>query len=63
MCYIGEKSAAEELISFGGEMQTSNNENCSSDIDLWKELAIKKIGEAYREYIRIKTVNGSASYE
>lgn len=47
LCYINENSEAEEIISLGGEMFF---ENMNCDL-LWKEISIRKINEAYSEYM------------
>ena len=53
-CYIGKQSQVEAMISFGGEMQKGNDaRNLHSSIELWKEIATKKIDEAYDEYMEV----------
>ena len=47
LCYVGENSEAEELISFGGEMGSTDFE-----ISEWKAICIEKIDEAYDEYMK-----------
>ena len=49
LCYINELSEAEEVISFGGDMEI-NNISKQEAISIWKDIAIKKINEAYEKY-------------
>ena len=47
LCYIGSKSLAERLIAFG----EADNENDIASMGLWKTIAMKKMNEAYDEYL------------
>lgn len=51
LCYINEKSIAEEIISFGGEMVSESLNECEC-VKLWKTISIRKINEAYDEYMK-----------
>lgn len=55
ICYVGENSAAEELISFGGDMETTDGCDNAARIDLWRSISIKKVNEAYTEFMEWAT--------
>ena len=42
---------AEEIVSLGGEMVPDSCEEAQAQL-LWKEIAVKKINEAYEEYMK-----------
>lgn len=50
LCYIDNNSEATEIISLGGEMLKNNIDEATAKA-LWKEIAVKKINEAYEEYL------------
>ncbi len=41
LCYINERSEAEEIVSLGEE----------DDIELWKDISLKAIDKAYKEFL------------
>ena len=51
LCYINEKSTAEEIITLGGEMTPESVNECES-IELWRTISVCKINEAYDEYMK-----------
>ena len=63
MCYIGDSSEAETIISLGGEMLSEScdeekggemlSESCDEEKArlLWRCISEKKIEEAYNEYM------------
>ena len=60
LCYVNDKSIAQEIISFGGEM-ASHPLSVAEGITLWRDISIKKINEAYNEYMNTNTGDGSLS--
>ena len=50
LCYIGENSDVEYGISFGGEMVAGSK--CESQLkEKWQSTALRKIDEAYGDYM------------
>jgi hypothetical protein len=59
IAYAGETGVVESLddfIGFGGEMEPDSNETLERNILItkWKDICIKKISEAYDEYMTFK---------
>ena len=50
MCYIGDSSEAETIISLGGEMLSESCDEEKARL-LWRCISEKKIEEAYNEYM------------
>lgn len=66
IAYVGQKSIVESwehCVGFGGEMEPDSNSNSNDDqergvlINKWKEICIKKISEAFDEYMMLKKNN------
>jgi hypothetical protein len=53
LCYVGEKSVVEEIISFGGEMIEETDDEIQL-LDKWKEISMSKLNEAYEEFMKYK---------
>lgn len=53
LCYVNDKSVAQEIVSLGGEM-VSYPSSTTEEISMWRDIAIKKINEAYNEYMKEK---------
>ena len=51
LCFINDKSEAEEIISFGGEMLGDFIDNADAK-KIWKTIAVNKINEAYDAYMK-----------
>ena len=60
LCYVGNCSDVEYGISFGGEMvQKSDCENLLKE--KWKSISVRKIDEAYDEYLNMKKASESST--
>lgn len=53
MCYINKKSEAEEIVSLGEDWLDENFKCIPNNIELWKQIAVRKIKEAYEEYEKL----------
>ena len=60
LCFINEDSEAEEIITLGGEMLSSESNCFNKEQLLWKQICFQKIEEAYHTYMElVKTRNQS----
>ena len=50
LCYVGEKSITEEIISLGGDMLPCSMEEQTAQ-KAWQDISCRKILEAYDEYM------------
>lgn len=59
ICYageLGEVPSDEHWIGFGGEMDSHDNDERSKKelVSLWETICIKKVQEAYEEFMKLK---------
>lgn len=62
LCYVNEKSVAEEIIALGGDMMPESLKECDC-AEKWKEIAIGKVNEAYEEYMKRLKINSAEKSE